>query len=156
MTPAQRAAVVAAAARWIGTPWHHRARVLGAGVDCGQLLIAAYAEAGLIEPFDPGPYRVDHMLHSEREEFLAIVERFMRRLPDGEAPQPADVAVYRFGRCHSHGAIVEAWPAIIHAFRPERMVTRGDGAGGILARERLPGGGSEPRPVRFYTFKGAP
>lgn len=150
-----RLAVCAAAAGWLGVPWHHRARVPGVGVDCGQLLIAAYAEPGLIASFEPARYSVDHMLHSDREDFLAIVERFMDPLPPGAAPQAADVAVYRFGRCFSHGAIVDAagWPSIIHAFRPERRVTRGDGAAGILARERLPGGGSAPRPVRLYTAR---
>lgn len=147
-----RERIVRSAEGWLGTPWHHRARVRGAGVDCGQLLIAAYVEAGLVADVETGPYRVDHMLHHDDEAFLRIVERFLSPLPPGDLPQPGDVAVWRFGRCYSHGAIVTAWPGIIHAFRPERMVTRGDGTAGILARERLPEGGTAPRPVKFYTW----
>ena len=43
-----RAAVCSEARRWIGTPWHHRQRALGAGVDCAHLLIAVYAACGLL------------------------------------------------------------------------------------------------------------
>src|SRR5579864_4635628 len=32
------------------------------------------------------------------------------------APLPADLALWRFGRCFSHGAIVVDWPLVIHAY----------------------------------------
>ena len=33
-----------------------------------------------------------------------------------DTPLPGDVIVYRYGRCVSHGALVVAWPQIIHAY----------------------------------------
>ena len=36
---ASRAAVVAEAIAWLGTPYHHRARIKGVGVDCAQLAL---------------------------------------------------------------------------------------------------------------------
>jgi cell wall-associated NlpC family hydrolase len=33
-----------------------------------------------------------------------------------EVGLPGDIVLYRFGRCISHGAIVLAWPQIIHAY----------------------------------------
>ena len=37
----ERAAVVAEAMTWIGTPWAHMAHLKGVGVDCANLPIAA-------------------------------------------------------------------------------------------------------------------
>src|SRR5262249_43477037 len=44
----RRAAVVAEAESWIGTPFHHAARVKGAGVDCLMLLAEVYERAGIV------------------------------------------------------------------------------------------------------------
>src|SRR3954454_10152249 len=44
---ALRAAVVTEAETWIGTPFHHAARVKGAGVDCLMLLAEVYERAGI-------------------------------------------------------------------------------------------------------------
>lgn len=43
---------------------------------------------------------------------------------EGQRVQPGDVAVFRFGRCYSHGGIVvETDPiAIVHAYAPARCV----------------------------------
>jgi cell wall-associated NlpC family hydrolase len=144
-----RAAIVAEARTWLGTPWHHAARVKGAGVDCGQFLIAAYTGAGLVPGFETGPYSIDHMMHSGEELFLGFVEAHLDRT---DTPLPGDVAVWRYGRCFSHGAIVLDWPLIIHAHRPDRAVVLGDATKGALAREHRPEGGSQPREVRIYTI----
>ncbi len=141
MSPQQRAAVVAEAEKWLRTPWHHGARVLGAGVDCGQLLVAAYAGAGLVESFDTGPYPPDYMLHQSDELFLAMVQRW---LVETDRPLPGDVAIWKYGRCYSHGAIIKAWPIVVHAYRPEGSVGYGDASKGKLAC----------LPVRFFTGEG--
>ncbi len=111
----ERAAVVAEAMTWIGTKYHHAARVKGAGVDCGQLPLAVFEAVGLIPPVDPGTYPHDWHMHQDEERYLAIVERFCDRLPDGAQPLPGDLALYRFGRCISHGAIVIEWPVVLHS-----------------------------------------
>lgn len=111
-----RADVCALAQGWLRTPWHHQARLRGVGVDCAQLLIAVYVEAGLVPAFDPGDYAIDHMLHSDRELFRDIAARYGRPT---DMPGPGDVVIWRFGRCFSHGGIVVDWPTrVIHAFRP--------------------------------------
>lgn len=111
-----RADVCTLARQWLGTPWHHKARIRGVGVDCAQLLIAVYAQAGVIEDFDPGDYAIDHMMHSDQEVFRGWCERYGRPT---DTPAPGDVAIWKFGRCYSHGGIVVAWPGrVIHAFRP--------------------------------------
>lgn len=45
----ERLLFVECARDWLGTPFHLNARLLGQGVDCGQLLIAAGVSAGLID-----------------------------------------------------------------------------------------------------------
>src|ERR1700736_4246432 len=76
----QRAAVVAEAMTWLGTPWRHRGRVKGAGVDCAQFVIKAYAGAGLIDDFDTGEHPPDWHIHRDEERFLPFVPRFAREI----------------------------------------------------------------------------
>lgn len=129
MTP-KRQAVVDAAMSWLKTPYHHRARVKGAGVDCAQILIAVYTEAGVIDEFDPGEYPPDWMMHRSEERYLGFV---LDRAAQVDDPLPGDVALYKVGRCFSHAAIVVGWPQIIHASNRDRMVCLADGTQGWLA-----------------------
>lgn len=109
----QRAAVVAEARSWIGTPYHHRGRVKGAGVDCGQILAAVYEAAGVVPHVDPGAYPHDWHLHRDGERYRDIVAGYAE--PTDE-PRPGDIALFKWGRCLSHGAIVTAWPFVVHSF----------------------------------------
>jgi cell wall-associated NlpC family hydrolase len=126
--------VVAEAGTWLRTPYHHRARVKGAGVDCAQILIGVYGAVGLVEPFDTGDYPMDWMNHRDEERYLGWIERFGWRV---EAPKPGDIAVWRFGRTFSHGAVVVEWPRIIHANRRDGMVSYGDASSGDLAQREV-------------------
>jgi len=119
--PAERAAVVAAARSWIGTPYHNCADVKGAGVDCGMLIVRAYVDTGLVAPFDPRPYPPDWHLHRSDERYLGFV---FERCAEVAAPQPGDVMIFRIGRCYSHGGIVTtAGPlTIVHAYHQARCV----------------------------------
>jgi cell wall-associated NlpC family hydrolase len=131
---AWRTAVVEEAKTWLGTPWVHRARIKGAGVDCAQFLIGAYVGAGVIEAFDTGDYPPDWMMHREEERFLGWIDRYM--IPTFAA-LPADVAIWKFGRCFSHAAIVIEWPVVIHSFRKERGVVWGNALLGDLSRHEM-------------------
>lgn len=111
---AQRLSAVQEALAWLGTPWRHQARVMGAGVDCGQILAAVFEASGVLPHVDPGDYPQDFMLHADEERFRGIVERHARKV-EGRA-LPGDIALFRFGRVLSHGAIVIKWPLIVHAY----------------------------------------
>ncbi|HTX50268.1 MAG TPA: hypothetical protein VME40_12865 [Caulobacteraceae bacterium] len=143
MTPsALRGAVVAEARRWIGTPYHHRANILGAGVDCARLLIEVYAAAGVIDWFDPGDYPPDWHLHRSEERYVAVIERFAAEFdPAATSIRPADVLVWRYGRTFSHGGVVTGepgaspatgWPWIVHAFAAARIVEEACVIGSML------------------------
>ena len=118
---AARAAIVAEARSWLGTPYHHAADVRGVGVDCAMILVRVYCDVGLVEPFDPRPYTRDWMLHRSEERYLGFL---LARSVEVVEPQPADVILFRVGRCFAHGGIVtRAVPlTILHAFAPARMV----------------------------------
>lgn len=108
-----RAAICAEARTWLGTPYHHMARVKGAGVDCLQILIGVYSAVGLIEAVDPGYYPNDWMLHRNEERYLAGV---LQHATSTTTPQVGDVALYRFGRTFSHAAILLGTNLAIHSF----------------------------------------
>lgn len=109
----QRPLVVAIARSWVGTPFHHMARLKGVGVDCAQLLAAVYEEAGIVPKIDLGFYRQDEYIHLGRERYKSFIELYGVPV---ETPKPGDVALYRFGSAVGHGAIVVEWPQIIHAY----------------------------------------
>ena len=136
--------LISSAESWLGTPYHHRQACKGAGVDCAHLLIEVYAEAGMLERFAPGEYPIDYMFHSRDDQFLQHVLRWADEI-DGP-PRAGDLVMYRFGHVYSHGAIVVAWPEVIHASRPDGGVVRGHGLGGHL--------GDEKRSPRFFRMKG--
>lgn len=146
---AERGRVVGAARRWVGTPYHHRARVQGSGVDCAQILIACFAEAGLIESFDPGPYTRDWHLHRDEERYADTVARFAVEYDPALEPLPGDVLLFQHGRTYSHSAIVTAWPRVVHAYAQARIVEEIDAMGTPLLRRA-----GQPRPRRAFSFWG--
>jgi hypothetical protein len=130
----QRAAVVAARERlcvvrearsWIGTPYHNCADIKGVGVDCGMLLVRVFVDSGIVPPFDPRPYPADWHLHRSEEKYLGFV---LARGGEVAAPEPGDIAVFKFGRSFAHGGIVtRAMPlTLVHAYHPARCVIEDD------------------------------
>jgi NlpC/P60 family putative phage cell wall peptidase len=108
-----RDAVVTEAESWIGTPFHHAARVKGAGVDCLMLLAEVYERAGVSDRIEPAFYVPDWHLHRDAERYMEGLLRYARPIA---APELGDIALFRFGRTFSHGAIVTSWPRLIHAY----------------------------------------
>ena len=131
----QRAAVVDEGRTWRATPYHHHARLKGVGTDCAQLLCAVYEACGLVPHVDPGHYAHDWHLHHGEELYIDWLQRCGAR--EVQTPAPADVALFRFGRTWSHGAIVTAPGWVLHAYLGRGVIeTR-------LAEEPLDG--REPR-----------
>lgn len=120
----ERRAVVEEARSWIQTPYHHRASIKGAGVDCAMLLVAVFTGLGLVEPFEVPYYPRDWHLHRSEELFLNIVSRYA---DEHAGPAlPGDIALWRIGRTLSHGGIVIDWPTVIHAWSRSEMVRLAD------------------------------
>ena len=105
--------VIAEARSWLGTPYHHAACVKGVGVDCAMLVKAVYEAAGLVSPFEVSFYPPDWHLHRDEERYLGFVAE---RASASDRPQPGDLALFRFGHCVSHGAIVIDRDWLIHSY----------------------------------------
>lgn len=150
-----RAAIIEEAFSWIGTPFVNCGDVKGrkGAVDCAMLLVRCFVDTGRLAPFDPRPYPAAWMLHQHEERFLGwVTDKLGAREID--APMPGSIAVYRFGRCFSHGGIVVNSCEIVHAFVQAGMV--------ILSRMdehvlRFVSAGSQsfPRAMRYFDVGGA-
>jgi cell wall-associated NlpC family hydrolase len=140
-----RALVVAEAMTWLGTPYHHRARLKGVGVDCAQLPLAVYVGAGLVEDFDPGDYPCDWHQHRSEERYARVVLSLARELDSIGDIGPGDVILWKYGRAFSHGALVIDLPRVIHASRKDDGVVLAD----IDRDSELIG-----RPARYFSFWG--
>ena len=136
LTTEQRTNIVRAAKEWLGTPYHHHARIKHAGADCAMFPLAVYQECGVLPlEYTPPHYSVQWHLHRSEELYLNEIEKFV--VETDSSPQPADFVVFRFGRTYSHGAIVVEWPIVIHAYIPHGvLLSDALREGELLGRER--------------------
>ncbi len=136
LTAEQRRKIVQAAREWLGTPYHHRACVKGAGADCATFPLAVYKQCGLIPAeYRPPAYAMQWHLHRSEELYLSEIEKFCCEIVT--PPEPGDFVVFRFGRTFSHGAIVLDWPLIIHSCIPHGvLLTDGSKDGELIGRDQ--------------------
>ncbi len=111
----KRQAVIAEALSWLGTPFHDRAGVKGAGCDCAHLLKQVFVAVSLIADFAMPPYSPQWFLHRDEEVFLNVIKHYA--IPVKHA-QPGDIEMYNFGRHAAHGGIVIDDRTLIHAYKP--------------------------------------
>ena len=142
--------VLAEVRDWLGTPYHHAARVKGAGVDCLMLLLEVYGRAGGfarqgvdVASIAIPRYSRDIMLHRNEETYLEGIRQYA---VETDRRDPGNIALWKFGRIYSHAAVITDWPEVIHAYAPEQRVVIGNAALGALAT----------RPVRFFDPWGLP
>jgi cell wall-associated NlpC family hydrolase len=108
-----REAMVADARRWIKTPYHHKGRKFGVGVDCGGLIYEVYNKfLGPLRPF-PSDYPPDWTLHRGDEIYLNFLREYMVQVSQ---PALGGLTMWRFGRCFGHGTIVSGPNEWIHAW----------------------------------------
>lgn len=135
---AGRASVVAEALTWVGTPYHAHARIKGVGVDCAQILIAIYAGLGLAPEVDPGQYAPDWHLHHSEELYISWLEKAGAHRVEEAAL--GDMALFRFGRTYSHGAIVVGPDEFVHSYLGRGVI-----------RSRITEDPLHGRPVQFWS-----
>lgn len=144
----QRQAVLAEARRWLGTPYHHRGRIRGVGVDCAMLPAEVYAACGLIPKVAIAYYPPDWHLHRGGERYLGHV---LANAHPVLRPMPGDLCLWRFGRCLAHGAIVVSWPVVIHAVAGLAVLEEDASTRPLLSQI---GESGKPREVRFFSLWG--
>lgn len=131
MSAIEREQIVAAARRWIGTPYQHQASLLGVGCDCLGLVRGVWRETLGEEPEPAPPYTPDWaeargketLLEAAHRNFRAIgvadfregdllVFRLLDRLPAkhlGVASGAASMIHAHDGACVAEVAITPQW-----------------------------------------------
>lgn len=127
-------------------------------MDCGQFPAAVFEACGLVPKLDIGEYPHDWHMHRDDERYLGLVEKYFSRVDSGqwtvdsEKPHqlstahcqlstalPGDLALFKYGRCISHGAIVIEWPQIIHAYITAGAVVLDDAEANMGLAKRFVG-----------------
>lgn len=110
-----RAAIVREALAWVGTPYLSNAMVQGkaGGTDCVMLLVGVYKKVGLIPDIDPRPYSPTWHVHRNEEMYMKGILTYAKEIAG--PPLPADLVMFKIGKLFAHGAIVTAWPWVVHA-----------------------------------------
>ena len=104
--------IAKAAESYIGTPHVNGAKVKGAGIDCGMLLIASLEDAGIIkkDSIKIAPYSNEWHLHHSDEWFLSYVRKYCKK------------AAVEYGRCISHAGVYIGDGIIVHAVVDEGVI----------------------------------
>ena len=112
-----RSAIVAAARRWIGTPYVHQASCFGAGCDCLGLVRGVWRDIIGDEPEKAPPYTPDWAEMTGRETLLETAERHLQRIDLGTA-HAGDVVLFRWRPEFpvKHVAILSDAGTMIHAY----------------------------------------
>ena len=106
--------IIAEARTWKGTPFHHKARVKGVGVDCGGFIYEVFKHViGIPHESFPAYYAEDWALHRDNEIYLAFMQPYVIRV---SRPQVADITMWKFGRNFSHGTIYMGNGQYIHSY----------------------------------------
>ena len=101
---------------WLGTPYHHRASIKGAGCDCIGLIRGVWRELYGSEPEEIGPYTGDWAEATGIEALLHAANRNLGPVALADA-RPGDVLVFRLrpNAIAKHAAILSAASRMIHA-----------------------------------------
>lgn len=111
-----RDVVVAAARRWMGTPYHHQASVRGVGADCLGLVRGVWREVYGCEAETPPPYSRDWAEGAGDETMLLAASRHLVAI-DAQSAKAGDVLIFRLrvGVVAKHAAILSTATTMIHA-----------------------------------------
>lgn len=112
----QRAAIIAEARTWQGTPYVHKGRIKGVGADCGGFLHALLSPYYELPPM-PDDYPPDWSTHSNAERYLDFIMPFVRRVP---FVRPAGITLFHFGNAYSHAAMLLDDGNYIHSWGRNR------------------------------------
>jgi cell wall-associated NlpC family hydrolase len=107
-----RTRILIEARTWIGTPYHHRARVKNVGVDCGGLIYELFSPYLALKPF-PTDYPADWALHGGPELYLDFISEYVKEVP---RPVICGLVVIQYGRSFSHGGLVTERNTVIHSW----------------------------------------
>lgn len=114
---------VAAARRWLGTPYVHQASTLGVGTDCLGLIRGIWRDLYGREPEVVPAYTADWAEAGGVETLWAAAGRLMIPRPLGP-PEPGNVVLFRMrpGAVAKHVGLCSAPGRFIHAYERTGVV----------------------------------
>ena len=123
---------------WIGTPYFPCEAKQGRGCDCGSLLAAVYAQAGIIPRIELAHYDWTRAwaVAGGDAYYLGMVTRYAHEINEEDAGV-GDIVMYRVGKGWSHGGIIIRWPGeVVHAMRACGVVASPGVTGFLAGRQR--------------------
>ena len=111
-----RAAIVAEARGWIGTPYRHQASLKGVGCDCLGLVRGVWRALVGVEPEAPGAYSADWAEAAREEKLAEAGRRHLVEIAPGTF-RAGDVLLFRWreGVPAKHLGIATGPAAMVHA-----------------------------------------
>lgn len=136
-----REMVVAEALTWEGTPFHHQARLKGAGVDCVGVIIKVAHALG-ISSFDT----IDYARQPDPEVMGNLLREHLDPVASEADVRLGDIIWFRVDKPRHLGIVVSLNPiTFIHAYERRKIrrviVSRLDSINGL-------------RPVSFWRYRG--
>ena len=115
----RRAALVAEAMSWMGTPFRAYTAVRGGGVDCVSLCLAMYQAVGFLPVLTLPQYRVGAGAHAEDSQLEKVIREIGRFAGGTPAPpyMVGDLLGFNLGRVCHHAGVVVNETEFIHARR---------------------------------------
>lgn len=106
--------IISEAKSWVGTPYHHQARIKGVGVDCANLIAGIFEECGFI-PINLEPYSLQWHLHNKEEKMINILLSYGCLKVDTNDPSPGQIITFQMGKVSGHIGIMVDNERFIHA-----------------------------------------
>lgn len=139
MSAEYRERIVAIARRYVGTPYHHQARVPGIGIDCVGVLVCIARELGVIGP------AVDYAAYARNakdDTLLQILDSHLDRMRSPDIAEPGDVLTFQIGKWPHHIAIKTGHDTLLHSYAGIGRVVETQIGGNwrqrIIAAHRIP------------------
>jgi NlpC/P60 family putative phage cell wall peptidase len=112
-----RAAILAAASGWLGTPYRHQGSTKGVGCDCLGLVRGVWREVYGAEPERAGPYAPDWAETGSEDRLLAAAARHCTPIEIDER-RAGDLVVFRWRlrAMSKHLGILVARDRFLHAY----------------------------------------
>lgn len=155
VVPQSKRDIVQETLTWVGTPYHHQARIKGIGVDCAQLLVGVAHSTGRLSDEDlkkiPMNYSVEWNYHNREEVMLGILQD-MGCTPVVGIPEPGDIIAFKIGRAHGHLGIIVTSTEFVHA---ELQGSEKGSENGKVVRVHMAGEWSR-KPKLFFQFPKVP
>jgi NlpC/P60 family putative phage cell wall peptidase len=119
--------IVAQARTWLGTPFHHQARLKGKGCDCLGLIVGVVDELGLKDTYGRLLSSYDEITYPKEPDGAYLIEKLtdiLLEVPIADA-RAGDLALFKVRENPQHLAILtdyEGTLGMIHSFAPSRRV----------------------------------